>query len=127
IREQIKAMKQELGEEGEEKNEFAEIREKILAKGIPEESEKEALKQLGRLERMHPDSSEASILRSYLEWVVDLPWSEKSQEVTDLQFAKEVLDEDHFDLEKIKERILEYLAVRSLKGAAAKGPILCFS
>jgi len=76
---------------------------------------------------MHPDSSEASILRSYLEWVVDIPWSAESEEVTDLQFAKEVLDEDHFDLEKIKERILEYLAVRSLKGGAAKGPILCFS
>lgn len=128
LREQIKAMKQELHDDSSEKNdEFAEIREKIVAKSLPAESEKEALKQLGRLERMHPDSSEASILRSYLEWVVDLPWSEESKEVTDLQFAKDVLDEDHFDLEKIKERILEYLAVRTLKGGAAKGPILCFS
>jgi ATP-dependent Lon protease len=128
LREQIKAMKQELSEDSSEKNdEFAEIREKIVAKTLPAESEKEALKQLGRLERMHPDSSEASILRSYLEWVVDLPWSEESKEVTDLQYAKAVLDEDHFDLEKVKERILEYLAVRSLKGASAKGPILCFS
>ena len=128
LREQIKAMKQELNDDSSEKNdEFAEIREKILAKSIPADAEKEALKQLVRLERMHPDSSEASILRSYLEWVCDLPWSEESTEVTDLQYAKQVLDEDHFDLEKVKERILEYLAVRTLKGGAAKGPILCFS
>jgi ATP-dependent Lon protease len=128
LREQIKAMKQELSEDSSDKNdEFGEIREKIVAKSLPADAEKEALKQLGRLERMHPDSSEASILRSYLEWVVDLPWSEESKEVTDLQFAKDILDEDHFDLEKVKERILEYLAVRTLKGGAAKGPILCFS
>lgn len=128
LREQIKAMKQELQDDAADKNdEFAEIREKIMAKNLPSEAEKESIKQLGRLERMHPDSSEASILRSYLEWIVDLPWSEESSEVADLDFAKNVLDEDHFDLEKIKERILEYLAVRTLKGAQAKGPILCFS
>ena len=127
LREQIKAMKNELSEEADKNDEFAEIREKLHAKNLPGDAEKEAFKQLGRLERMHPDSSEASILRSYLEWVCDLPWSEESKEVTDLQFAKDVLDEDHFDLEKIKERILEYLAVRTLKGSTAKGPILCFS
>ena len=128
LREQIKAMKQELHDDSGEKNdEFAEIREKLAAKTLPADTEKEAFKQLGRLERMHPDSSEASILRSYLEWIVDLPWSEESNEVTNLQYAKEVLDEDHFDLDKIKERILEYLAVRTLKGAKARGPILCFS
>ncbi len=128
LREQIKAMKQELSDDSSDKNdEFAEIREKLVAKNLPADAEKEAFKQLGRLERMHPDSSEASILRSYLEWMADLPWSEESTEVTDLQYAKDVLDEDHFDLEKVKERILEYLAVRSLKGGAAKGPILCFS
>lgn len=128
LREQIKAMKQELGEDSPDKNdEFTELREKIGGKKLPQDAEKEALKQLTRLERMHPDSSEASILRSYLEWIVDLPWSEETKEVTDLNFAKNVLDEDHFDLEKIKERILEYLAVRALKGGVAKGPILCFS
>jgi ATP-dependent Lon protease len=127
LREQIKAMKNELSEDADKNDEFAEIREKLHAKNLPVDAEKEAFKQLGRLERMHPDSSEASILRSYLEWVCDLPWSEESKEVTDLQFAKDVLDEDHFDLEKIKERILEYLAVRTLKGSTAKGPILCFS
>lgn len=128
LREQIKAMKQDLGDESSEKNdEFAELREKILAKRLPADSEKETFKQIARLERMHPDSSEASILRSYLEWIIDIPWSEEAKEVTDLQYAKEVLDEDHFDLEKVKERILESLAVRSLKGGSAKGPILCFS
>ncbi len=128
LREQIKAMKQELQDESADKNdEFSELREKLLAKRLPADAEKETIKQLGRLERMHPDSSEASILRSYLEWITDIPWTDESKEVTDLQFAKDVLDDDHFDLEKIKERILEYLAVRSLKGGAAKGPILCFS
>src|SRR5690606_12880318 len=126
LREQIKAIKTELGDAGE-KDEFTELKEKILAKEMPEEAEKEALKQLQRLERMHPDSSESSIMRTYLEWMTDIPWSEKSEEITDLHYAKGVLDEDHFDLEKIKERILEYLAVRSLKGGSVKGPILCFS
>ena len=126
LREQIKAIKSELGDE-EAVDEFGELKEKVLSKGMPEEAEKEALKQLARLERMHPDSSESSILRTYLEWMTDIPWEEASEELTDLQFAKEVLDKDHFDLEKIKERILEYLAVRSLKGGNVKGPILCFS
>lgn len=127
LREQIKAIKSELGDGGEPQDEFSELREKLMAKKMPEEAEKESLKQLARLERMHPDSSESSILRSYLEWMVDIPWSETSEEKTDLQFAKDVLDEEHFDLEKIKERILEHLAVRSLKGGKVKGPILCFS
>lgn len=128
IRDQIKALKGDLGEsDGDKNDEFTEIREKLAAKNLPAEAAKEALKQLNRLERMHPDSSESSILRSYLEWMTDLPWTETNKEITDLSYAKDVLDEEHFDLEKIKERILEYLAVRSLKGGAMKGPILCFS
>ena len=128
IRDQIKALKGDLGDQESDKNdEFVEIREKLNAKNLPAEAAKEAHKQLGRLERMHPDSSESSILRSYLEWVVDLPWHEQKEEIKDLVHARSVLDEEHFDLEKIKERILEYLAVRSLKGGALKGPILCFS
>lgn len=128
IRDQIKALKGDLGDQDTDKNdEFAEIREKLNAKSLPAEAAKEAHKQLGRLERMHPDSSESSILRSYLEWMVDLPWVEQKDEITDLTHARGVLDDEHFDLEKVKERILEYLAVRSLKGGALKGPILCFS
>lgn len=128
IRDQIKALKGDLGDQDTDKNdEFAEIREKLNAKNLPTEAAKEAHKQLGRLERMHPDSSESSILRSYLEWMVDLPWVEQKDEITNLSHARGVLDDEHFDLEKVKERILEYLAVRSLKGGALKGPILCFS
>jgi ATP-dependent Lon protease len=128
LREQIKAIKTELGDnEAEGENEFAEIRDKIHEAKMPEETQKEALKQLGRLEKMYPDSSESSILRTYLEWVVDLPWSVSSEESLDIQDAHTILNEDHFELKKIKQRILEYLAVRQLKGKSMKGPILCFS
>jgi len=127
LREQIKAIKTELNDEDQPQDEFAELKTKLIAKQMPEESEKEALKQLARLERMHPDSSESSILRSYIEWMIDIPWNETSEENTDLAYAKAVLDKDHFDLDKVKERILEHLAVRSLKGGKVKGPILCFS
>lgn len=128
LREQIKAIKTELGDEGHDpEDEFSEFREKIRKAQMPEEAEKEASKQLARLEKMHPDSSESSILRNYLEWMVDLPWSKSTEEDIDLDHALAILDEDHFDLKKIKERILEFLAVKQLKGAGMKGPILCFS
>lgn len=128
LKDQLKALKGDLGDSDSEKaDEFTEIREKLMTKQLPAEAHKEAFKQLARLERMHPDSSESGILRSYLEWVIDLPWHELNSEITDLAHAKDVLDEEHFDLEKIKERILEYLAVRALKGSSMKGPILCFS
>ena len=128
LREQIKAIKNELGEDpAEPEDEFQELKEKIKHCKMPEEAEKESLKQLARLEKMHPDSSESSILRNYLEWMTDLPWSNQAEEKIDLDSALEVLNEDHFDLEKVKERILEYLAVKSLKGSSMKGPILCFS
>jgi ATP-dependent Lon protease len=136
LREQIKAIKSELGDEagasqmggaGAPDDEFEEFRQKIVQCKMPEEAEKEAFKQLGRLEKMHPDSSESSILRSYMEWMTDLPWSTASEEKIELDTALKILDEDHFDLDKIKERILEYLAVRQLKGDGMKGPILCFS
>lgn len=127
LREQIKQMKSELGDGETATDEFAEMRNKITDKKMPEEVETECLKQLARLERMHPDSSESSILRGYLEWMTDLPWSEESEEITDLKYAMEVLDSDHFELSKIKERILEHLAVRTLKGGKVRGPILCFS
>jgi ATP-dependent Lon protease len=129
LREQIKAIKSELGDEVPEgpEDEFAEFRDKIRKSKMPLEIEKECRKQLSRLEKMHPDSSESSILRNYLEWLTELPWSRSSKELVNLVRAQEILDEDHFDLEKVKERILEYLAVRQLKGSKMKGPILCFS
>jgi ATP-dependent Lon protease len=126
LREQIKAIKNELGDDPVQ-DEFQELRDKLLASGMPEEVEKEAMKQLTRLERMHPDSSESSILRNYIEWLLEMPWSTNSEEILDLEYAKNILDQEHFDLHKIKERILEHLAVRQLKGGAVKGPILCFS
>jgi ATP-dependent Lon protease len=130
LREQIKAIKSELGDEHtqpESDDEFEEMRKKLIAAKMPEEVEKEATKQLNRLEKMHPDSSEASIIRTYIEWMGDLPWSTSSEEKIDIDEALSILDEDHFDLSKVKERILEYLAVRQLKGKEMKGPILCFS
>jgi len=108
-------------------DEFNEIRQKIIDRKLPEDHLKESLKQLSRLEKMHPDSSEANILRTYLDWVIDLPWVEIKNENLDLFHAKQTLDEDHFDLEPVKERILEHLAVRKLKGAKCKSPIICFA
>ena len=129
LREQIKAIKTELGDEKptESEDEFEEMRKKLKKAKMPSEVEKEASKQLNRLEKMHPDSSEASIIRTYIEWMSDLPWSHSSEEKIDIDEALSILDEDHFDLSKVKERILEYLAVRQLKGKTMKGPILCFS
>ena len=126
LREQIRAIKNELGDSDNKQEELQELRQKVVEARMPEEAEQETLKQLSRLERMHPDSSEASILRSYLELVVELPWNKQTDDNLDLKHAKEILDIDHFDLRKIKERCLEYLAVRKLN-KSMKGPILCFA
>ncbi len=125
LREQLKAIKSELGDIDEKSQEINELREKIKKVKMPAEVEKEANKQLSRLEQMHPESAEATIVRTYLDWMVELPWSVSTVDNLDIKKAKAVLDEDHYDLEKVKERILEYLAVRKLK-EKMKGPILCF-
>jgi ATP-dependent Lon protease len=125
LREQMKAIKNELGEGDSKSEEMDELREKIINSGMPSAVETEALKQLGRLERMHPDASEATMVRTYLDWMADLPWAKNSTESIDLKRAKEILDEDHYDLEKAKDRVMEFLAVRKLK-PNLKGPILCF-
>ncbi|MBW4056432.1 MAG: endopeptidase La [Proteobacteria bacterium] len=124
LREQMKAIQSELGD-NEGKEELAEIRKAIETAKMPEPVQKEALKQLGRLENMHPDGGEASIVRTYLDWMVELPWSKSTRDSLDIARAKTILDNDHFYLDKIKERILEFLAVRKLK-KKMKGPILCF-
>ncbi|HEY5521651.1 MAG TPA: LON peptidase substrate-binding domain-containing protein, partial [Desulfuromonadaceae bacterium] len=124
LREQMKAIQSELGD-NEGKEELAEIRKAIEAAKMPEPVMKEALKQLGRLDNMHPDAGEASIVRTYLDWMVELPWSKSTRDSLDIVRAKKILDDDHFYLDKIKERILEFLAVRKLK-KKMKGPILCF-
>jgi ATP-dependent Lon protease len=125
LREQLKAIKAELGEIDEKAQEVNELREKIKKSKMPAEVEKEANKQLNRLEQMHPESAEATIVRTYLDWLVEIPWSVSTEDNLDIKKAKQVLDEDHYDLEKVKERILEYLGVRKLK-EKMKGPILCF-
>lgn len=125
LREQMRQIKNELGENDAKAEEMEELREKLHNAGMPVNVETEALKQLARLERMHPDASEASMVRTYLDWMADLPWSKKTEDVIDLANAKRILDEDHYDLQKAKDRILEFLAVRKLK-ASMKGPILCF-
>jgi ATP-dependent Lon protease len=125
LREQLRAIQQELGEADARAEEMAELRKAIEESGMPATVEKEALKQLGRLEQMHPDAAESNMLRTYLDWMVELPWSKSTKDVLDIKRAREILDEDHYYLEKIKERILEFLAVRKLK-KRMKGPILCF-
>ena len=125
LREQLKAIQKELGELDERAEEVTEFRKRIKDAGMPEKVLKEAEKQLKRLEKMHPDTAESATVRTYLEWLVELPWSKKSKDNLDLKAAHRVLNEDHYDLEKVKERILEYLAVRKLK-EKMKGPILCF-
>ena len=125
LREQMRAIKSELGETDSKSEELEELREKVMNAGMPVAVETEALKQMARLERMHPDASEASMVRTYLDWMVDLPWSKKTEDRIDLAQAKVILDDDHYDLQKAKDRILEFLAVRKLK-STIKGPILCF-
>ena len=125
LREQMKAIRRELGEGGEESDELEELKTALDKAGMPKDVKKEADKQLARLVAMHPDSSEATVIRTYLDWMVDLPWKRMSKDRLDIKEAKRILDEDHFDLEKVKERILEYLSVRKLN-PGMKGPILCF-
>ncbi len=125
LREQMKAIQKELGEEDDRAAEIEELRKKIEAAGMPEEPRKAAEKELERLSKMPPQAAEYTVSRTYLDWLVSLPWAVETEDKLDVVEAKKVLDEDHYDLEKIKDRILEYLAVRSLK-KDLKGPILCF-
>jgi len=130
LREQLKAIKKELGED-EGTVEINELEDKIKAAKMPGESEKVAMKELDRLSRIPTQSPEYNVSRTYIEWLVDLPWSEKSEDRIDLKEAKKILDEDHYGLDKVKERIIEYLAVRNLKqkkdpNGTVRGPILCF-
>jgi ATP-dependent Lon protease len=115
LREQLKAIQRELGEGDEQQMEIEELRTKITESGMTEEAEKEALRELNRLEKLPPAAAEYGVIRTYLDWLTSLPWSVTTQDTLDISHAREVLDEDHYDLEKIKERILEYLSVRKLR------------
>jgi ATP-dependent Lon protease len=125
LREQLRAIQKELGETDERQQEIDELSAKIEKAKMPSQVASEAKTQLNRLARMHPDAAEASVVRTYLEWLIELPWGKQTRDKIDIQRARRILDEDHYDLEKVKERILEYLAVRKLK-RKMKGPILCF-
>ncbi len=126
LREQMKAIQKELGDEDERTVEIEELRKKIEAAGMPEEPKKVAEKELERLSKMPPQAAEYTVSRTYLDWLVTLPWSIETEDKLNVLEAKAILDDDHYDLEKIKDRILEYLAVRSLK-KDLKGPILCLA
>ena len=125
LREQLRAIQRELGEADDTQREIDELRQKIEAAGMPEEAKKEAERELGRLGRMSPAAAEYTVTRTYLDWLVTLPWNVLSTDKIDIIKAREVLDRDHYDLDKIKERILEYLAVLELR-PEGKAPILCF-
>lgn len=125
LREQMKAIKKELGELDEHSTEIKELRDKIKKAKMPPDALAAAEKELDRLAKIPPASAEYTVARTYLDWLVELPWSETTEDNLDIDNAQKTLDEDHYDLEKVKKRILEYLAVRKLK-ANMKGPILCF-
>lgn len=125
LREQLKAIQKELGETDERTVEINELREKIEQAKLPPEAQKEAERELDRLAKMPPAAAEYTVSRTYLDWLINLPWSSSTEDNLDINRATAVLDEDHYDLEKVKERILDYLAVRNLKHDM-KGPILCF-
>ncbi|MBC7265660.1 MAG: endopeptidase La [Coriobacteriia bacterium] len=125
LREQLKAIQQELGQYDEMQAEVEEYRQKIEAAGMPEAVKEKALKELGRLEKMPQAAAETAVIRSYLDWLVGLPWQVVDEEKLDLKEAQKILDEDHYGLEKVKERVLEYLAVHKLTDHM-RGPILCF-
>ncbi|MCA1945150.1 MAG: endopeptidase La [Desulfovibrio sp.] len=125
LREQLKAIRKELGEMEGENEELEELARALEKAGLPKEVKAEADKQLKRLSTMHSESSEASVIRTYLEWLVELPWKKQSRDRLDIKEAKRILNEDHFGLDKVKDRILEYLSVRKLN-PKMKGPILCF-
>jgi ATP-dependent Lon protease len=126
LREQLRAIQKELGEAGTEAAAATELRDKIDAAGMPEEVKTKALVQVERLEQQHPFSPEIGVIRGYLDWLIELPWAVETEDRLELVEAARVLDEDHYGLEKVKERILEFIAVRKLAGDKLRAPILCF-
>jgi ATP-dependent Lon protease len=125
LRQQLKAIQEELGEGDEQQAEINELRQQMEEKNLPEETRKAVERELARLEKLPPAAAEYGVIRTYIDWILSLPWTETTVDNLDLERAREILDEDHYDLEKVKERILEYLAVSKLKNDLS-GPILCF-
>lgn len=125
LRKEMDAIKKELGEDEDQASELKDLEKQIDKVGMTPEAKKQAKREFNRLSRMHPSSAEYTVSRTYLDWLIDLPWKKSTTDMLDIGKAKQILDEDHYDLEKVKDRILEYLAVRKLK-SDMKGPILCF-
>jgi ATP-dependent Lon protease len=125
LREQLRAIRRELGEYEERNAEIKEYKTKLKQMQMPKEAKEESLKQVSRLEQMHPDSAETAVIRTYLDWIVSLPWDKKTRDKIRVKEAQKILDQDHYNLKKVKERILEFLSVRKLN-PKMKGPILCF-
>jgi ATP-dependent Lon protease len=125
LREQVRVIHRELGESDERAQEIEDYKKKIKRAKMSKDAETEAVKQLKRLDQMHPDSAEASVIRTYLDWLVELPWNKATKDIIEIKKAKKVLDKDHFGLEKVKDRVLEYLSVKKLT-PKMKGPIICF-
>jgi ATP-dependent Lon protease len=125
LRQQMKAIQEELGEGDEQQAEINELRQRLEEANLPEETQKQAERELGRLEKLPSAAAEYGVIRTYLDWILDLPWNEETEDNLDIAHARKVLDEDHYDLEEVKDRILEYLAVRKLN-PESPGPILCF-
>jgi ATP-dependent Lon protease len=125
LRQQLKAIQDELGEGDEQQAEITELRGQLEEKNLPEHVLKAALRELARLEKLPSAAAEYGVIRTYLDWIISLPWTEFTEDDLDLEHARQILDEDHFDLEKVKERIIEYLAVSKLKNDLS-GPVLCF-
>ena len=125
LRQQLKAIQEELGEVDEQEAEAQELREQLEEASLPEHARKQAERELQRFERLPPQSAEHGVIRTYLEWLASLPWSKSTEDNLDLKHARKVLDRDHYDIERVKDRILEFLAVRKLK-PDARSSILCF-
>ena len=126
MREQLKAIQDELGEGENWNSEIEGYKERLALGGYPIEVEEKLIKELGRLKKMHSAAPEGSVIRTYIEWVLDLPWNKKTEEILSLELASNILEKDHYGLEKVKERIIEFLAVRKLKNSL-KGPIICLA
>lgn len=125
LNEQMRAIQKELGEKDDFRNEVQELEDKLKGKDMPDEPRDKTEKEIRKLKMMSPMSAEATVVRNYIDWMLGLPWNEVSEDQIDIEKAREVLEDDHYGLEKVKERILEYLAVQKLVGKL-KGPILCF-
>ncbi len=125
LREQMKAIQKELGQKDPQDSEVEELRRAVKEAAMPEEARKQAMTEIDRLSRMHPDAAESNVIRTYIDWMISLPWNKPTKDRLDLDLARETLDNDHFGLEKVKDRIIQTLAVRKLN-PSSKGPILCF-